>query len=144
MRADMIAQSKKDPFNDGSFFSGLSNGVNGDGVKLGGARVFWLNGTLYEVVAPLGGLQSEPGLFFGSPYLAGSWQDNLVEQFAGPHDWISSVFYTSAGDGVPWMAGGFGAAVGTAYSALALIPAAGIVGMAVAPEIPYAERAGRN
>jgi filamentous hemagglutinin len=35
-----------------------------------------------------GGIQGEKGTLFGVPYAAGSWQDKLVESFAGTHDFI--------------------------------------------------------
>ena len=35
-----------------------------------------------------GGIQGEKGTLFGVPYEAGSWQDKLIESFAGPHDMI--------------------------------------------------------
>lgn len=41
-----------------------------------------------EMVGLTGGVQGIKGTFFGVPYEAGSWQDKLVESFAGPHDYI--------------------------------------------------------
>jgi filamentous hemagglutinin len=35
-----------------------------------------------------GGVQGEKGTLFGVPYAAGSWQDKLIESFAGTHDFI--------------------------------------------------------
>lgn len=35
-----------------------------------------------------GGVQGENGTLFGVPYAAGSWQDKLIESFAGSHDFI--------------------------------------------------------
>ncbi len=35
-----------------------------------------------------GGVQSVAGTLFGVPYAAGSWQDQLIESFAGSHDFI--------------------------------------------------------
>jgi len=35
-----------------------------------------------------GGIQGVAGTFFGKPYVAGSWQDHLVEAFAGTHDMV--------------------------------------------------------
>ncbi len=35
-----------------------------------------------------GGVQGEKGTLFGVPYAAGSWQDQLIESFAGSHDFI--------------------------------------------------------
>ena len=39
-----------------------------------------------------GGIQGEKGTLFGVPYAAGSWQDKLIEAFAGPHDMIGGKF----------------------------------------------------
>ena len=39
-----------------------------------------------------GGIQGEKGTLFGVPYEAGSWQDKLIEAFAGPHDMIGGKF----------------------------------------------------
>jgi filamentous hemagglutinin len=36
--------------------------------------------------APFGGLQGGERTLFGQPYEKGSWQDKLIEAFAGPHD----------------------------------------------------------
>jgi filamentous hemagglutinin len=35
-----------------------------------------------------GGIQGAKGTLFGVPYMAGSWQDQLIESFAGTHDVI--------------------------------------------------------
>jgi filamentous hemagglutinin len=35
-----------------------------------------------------GGIHGEKGTLFGVPYAAGSWQDKLIESFAGSHDFI--------------------------------------------------------
>jgi filamentous hemagglutinin len=35
-----------------------------------------------------GGIQGMKGTLFGRPYEAGSWQDKLIESFAGTHDYI--------------------------------------------------------
>lgn len=37
---------------------------------------------------PTGGIQGRPGTLFGMPYDPGSWQDRLVESFAGTHDML--------------------------------------------------------
>lgn len=122
--------------------SGKSEGVRGDGVKIGGTRVDLdlLCGTsnercvikVYENGEPVrdangrtqlelnakgqvqfdskraemslekfletdkgtelsgttGGIQGMKGTLFGRPYEAGSWQDKLIESFAGTHDYI--------------------------------------------------------
>ncbi|PIT74199.1 hemagglutinin repeat-containing protein [Limnohabitans sp. G3-2] len=114
--------------------SGPSEGVRGDGVKVGGTRLdldvlcgpdssrctFVKNqdGTIdtskpvtfdgrvkpdgtretfddflktlegQKMVGATGGLQGAKGTLFGLPYAAGSWQDKLIESFAGSHDYI--------------------------------------------------------
>jgi filamentous hemagglutinin len=129
--------------------SGTSEGVNGDGVKLGGTRVDLdllcgpsnarcsfetkpdgsidtskpvkftggknpdgtpSNQTLDEFLATpegkkmegsTGGVQGYKGTLFGTPYEAGSWQDKLIESFAGSHDMIGgklSGLYDSQGN----------------------------------------------
>jgi len=35
-----------------------------------------------------GGVQGYKGTLFGKPYEAGSWQDKLIEAFAGSHDYL--------------------------------------------------------
>ena len=39
-----------------------------------------------------GGIPREKATLFGVPYAAGSWQDTLIESFAGPHDMIGGKF----------------------------------------------------
>jgi filamentous hemagglutinin len=116
--------------------SGPSDGVRGDGVKVGGTRVDLdvlcgvdnsrcafsknsdgsidtsksviftggknsdgtpKNQSLADFIATsegqklpgaTGGVQGEKGSLFGVPYAAGSWQDKLIESFAGTHDFI--------------------------------------------------------
>ncbi|MBL0917703.1 MAG: hemagglutinin repeat-containing protein [Hydrogenophaga sp.] len=136
MRQIMIEDSKKfagvvDEYgNVLSNMTGLSDGVDGDGVKLGGTRVdldalcgpmnercrtddnrtIALNergqmtftaGSIPEflkteggkkMVGLTGGVQGFKGTLFGVPYEAGSWQDKLIESFAGPHDHIGGSF----------------------------------------------------
>ncbi len=41
-----------------------------------------------KMIGPTGGIQGMKGTLFGFPYEAGSWQDKLIEAFAGPHDYI--------------------------------------------------------
>jgi len=36
---------------------------------------------------PTGGIQGYKATLFGTPYLPGSWQDKLIEAFAGTHDY---------------------------------------------------------
>ena len=116
--------------------SGPSEGIRGDGVKVGGSRVDLdvlcgadnsrcvfsknsdgsidtsksviftggknsdgtpKNQSLADFIATsegqklpgaTGGVQGEKGTLFGVPYAAGSWQDKLIESFAGTHDFI--------------------------------------------------------
>lgn len=114
--------------------AGLSEGVNDDGVKLGGTRVdldklcgpsnerckttsdgslelkngqvqfddakagmsltdFLASTAGQKMAGTTGGIQGAEGslfkgTFFGSTYTAGSWQDKLIESFAGTHDFI--------------------------------------------------------
>ena len=118
--------------------SGTSEGINGDGVKLGGTRVdldllcgpdnarcafekkpdgsidtskpvtfkgpdvqkpdgstgpqtfdeFLATSEGQKMSGPTGGVQGYKGTLFGEPYEPGSWQDKLIESFAGTHDMI--------------------------------------------------------
>jgi filamentous hemagglutinin len=109
--------------------SGNSEGINGDGFKLGGTRVdldklcgpdnarctfekladgsidsskpVKFNGNLQDFLnSPegkdmrglAGGVQGEVGTLFGYSYKAGSWQDKLIESFAGTHDLIGGAW----------------------------------------------------
>jgi filamentous hemagglutinin len=48
-----------------------------------------------------GGIQGVKGTLFGYEYTAGSWQDKLIESFAGSHDFIggkASGLYDSHGN----------------------------------------------
>ena len=86
MRTGMIAQSKLDPRNS----NGISAGHRGDGFKLGGGRYNPSSPTAPP--SPLGGDQGGQGSIFGVPYKPGSWQDGLVEAYAGPHDYLNNMF----------------------------------------------------
>jgi filamentous hemagglutinin len=110
--------------------SGTSEGINGDGFKLGGTRVdldklcgpdnarctfeklpdgsidaskpVQFKGDLQsfldspegqKMAGATGGVQGAEGslfkgTFMGSTYTAGSWQDKLIESFAGTHDFV--------------------------------------------------------
>jgi filamentous hemagglutinin len=123
-----VVDSKGNVLNNNK--AGLSEGINGDGVKLGGTRVDLdklcgvsnerciknTDGSLAlndkgqvqfddkaagmslsaflespqgkEMSGPTGGVQGAVGTLFGEPYKAGSWQDKLIEAFAGSHDVI--------------------------------------------------------
>ena len=41
-----------------------------------------------ELSGLTGGIQGMPGTLKGNPYVSGSWQDKLIEAFAGTHDFI--------------------------------------------------------
>jgi filamentous hemagglutinin len=41
-----------------------------------------------KMIGPTGGIQGVQGTLFGKPYESGSWQDKLIESFAGSHDYI--------------------------------------------------------
>ncbi len=43
-----------------------------------------------KMSGPTGGVQGYKGTLFGEPYKAGSWQDKLIESFAGTHDMIGA------------------------------------------------------
>jgi len=82
-----------------------SAGFNGDRDSLAGSRSTvqknQLTGEIELVQKPLpfGGSQgSEVGTLFGKAYGAGSWQDRLLEAYAGPHDFL----------GHPWGYNGLG------------------------------------
>ncbi len=101
MRAAEVLDSRTDQFNA----NGISAGFFGDAFKLGGGR-FDLN-TYYEtgdvftamVSQPFGGFQGGAGTLFGIPYSPGGFVDNVVEAFAGPHDWLGSWWsYDGNGD----------------------------------------------
>jgi filamentous hemagglutinin len=46
------------------------------------------NDTGQKMIGATGGIQGAKGTLFGVPYAPGSWQDQLIEAFAGPHDYI--------------------------------------------------------
>jgi filamentous hemagglutinin len=55
-----------------------------------------------------GGIQGAKGTLFGIPYMAGSWQDQLIESFAGTHDVIGgklSGLYDTHGNIVQGLSG---------------------------------------
>lgn len=144
MRDLMIEDSKKFPGvvdSTGkvlSNVSGQSEGVRGDGTKVGGTRVdldilcgasnercktvtdqngakvldlnskgqvqfdekaagmsmaqFLATPEGQKLPGATGGIQGEKGTLFGVPYAPGSWQDKLIESFAGTHDFIGGKF----------------------------------------------------
>ena len=82
----------------------LSEGLRGDGVKLAGSHpeiVYKSNGDPYlkDVIAPTGGPQMKPGTLFGFAYSKGGIIDNILERYAGAHDFMSSWNYKNT-DGI--------------------------------------------
>jgi len=161
--------------------SGASEGMNGDGVKLGGTRVdldllcgpsndrcaiqkdasnnpilddkgipklaFNSDGqvvftggeskqTLDEFLATpdgkkmegsTGGVQGYKGTLFGKPYEVGSWQDKLIESFAGTHDMIGgklSGLYDEQGNIKRGMSAAERSAYDDVVTRVALLPSA--------------------
>jgi hypothetical protein len=117
MRRVMVENSSADPRGYNS--SGKSGGLNGDRHKLGGGRWDPTFG-LEQVPQPFGGVQGEAGKLFGVQYTVGSWQDRLIEAFAGPHDWFGSWWGYAAADGV--------ASNGVAYFVGDYVPSASVFG----------------
>jgi filamentous hemagglutinin len=152
-----------------SNFSGLSGGVRGDGVKIGGTRVdldllcgsdnsrcktnsdgslALVNGQIQfdakdengnsislvdflktpdgqKMAGSTGGVQGASGTLFGIPYEAGSWQDKLIESFAGTHDMIGgklSGLYDEQGNAKRGMSNAEAKAY-DAWATVAIVPA---------------------
>jgi hypothetical protein len=157
--------------------SGVSEGIKGDGVKLGGTRVdldllcgpdnsrceipkkpdgsidtskpiVFTGGkntdgtskqTLDEFLATdagkemrglTGGVQGYKGTLFGKPYEAGSWEDKLIESFAGTHDMIGGKL-TGLYDGQGNIKQGMSDAERAVYNY-------GVTTDAILPSIPFA------
>ncbi len=73
-------------------------GFSYDEYKLGGQRnasitLFGFLKLPIPTSGPLGGSESLGGTLFGYRYEAGSIVDRLIEAFAGPHDFLNSVWY---------------------------------------------------
>lgn len=130
MRQAMIRQSSLNT--DHSNIDGVSAGLHGDGIKLGGARRIYdrVRGYLLPCGSPLGGCQGAPLAgdqgpnIFGIPYSPGSIGDMMVESFAGPHDWLRSASgaYTALGNA--WHLSGFNWLLDQSMNAILLAPAA--------------------
>ena len=88
--------------------------------------------------APFGGLQGGERTLFGQTYDKGSWQDKLIEAFAGPHDLIGgklSGLYDAQGNIKQGMSSNEIKAYDR-WSAAALLPAAPFAASQVlSPEI---------
>ncbi len=104
----------------------LSEGIRGDGAKVGGAhpvRVLGKDGKYYyeDISGLTGGIQKGVGELFGFEYKSGGFFDSAIEYYAGPHDFMSSWNYqnidgvTSVIDNSFW--------TGTVVSGALLIPA---------------------
>jgi RHS repeat-associated protein len=119
MRHAMIRQSRLNP--TGANAGGVSDGFRGDGFKLGGCRVPCRS-------SPLGGVQGDIGSFLGFRYQPGSFLDQLVETYAGPHDFLNSpLFYDELGNsaGRPAVLGllnGANVLVATPFAAASVFP----------------------
>jgi len=80
-----------------------------------------------------GGVQGYKGTLFGTPYEAGSWQDKLIESFAGTHDMIGGKLtglYDSQGN----IKQGMSKTESTAYDVWS--------GVAILPSAPFAAAQG--
>lgn len=106
-----------------------SKGMFGDGQKLGGTRLE--PNTLDCSGGTFGGCQMDEGMIGKWKYEKGSFQDSVVESFAGPHDWLidkTGGYYDN----------GFGKRFGnffgdTAYPGIMLVPAAYFAAPAFVP-----------
>ena len=73
-----------------------------------------------------GGIQGAKGTLFGIPYTEGSWQDNLIEAFAGTHDLIGGKItglYDKNGNIVQGLSNG-GRILHDRWADIAVIPSA--------------------
>ncbi len=130
MRTAMVKQSRLNPNNIGA----KSVGFKGDGNKIGGTRALEGQKAFTGTPGTLGGYQGQQGMFFGKPYAPGSWQDYLVEAYAGPHDYLNSFMYNANGNlATTWQTGFLGAA-GDAISYANVIPATPFVFASVVPQ----------
>ncbi len=67
----------------------FTGGINVDGTPKNQSLADFLNTPQGKEMSGLtGGVQGAKGTLFGIEYKAGSWQDKLVESFAGTHDYI--------------------------------------------------------
>jgi filamentous hemagglutinin len=79
-----------------------------------------------KMPGPTGGIQGYKGTLFGTPYKAGSWQDKLIESFAGTHDVIGgqlSGLYDEQGNATRGRSEALITAHDT-WSAVAIVPSA--------------------
>jgi len=113
----------------------LSEGIRGDGAKIGGAhpvRVLGKNGEYkyVDVSGPTGGVQKGVGELFGLEYKSGSFFDSAIEYYAGPHDFMSSWNYQNIGGVTSVIDNSFW--TGTVISGALIVPS---IPFAVAPYI---------
>ncbi|GHT92840.1 hypothetical protein FACS1894116_03690 [Betaproteobacteria bacterium] len=122
MRNAMIGQSRQFPGiyeEGGSTYSNISGPALPGEWKIGGERLNLQNICAQGMCTPmadgqvlftpttnrletilqhdnsgvLGGLQGGKGRFFWMDYGPGSWQDQVVEAYGGPHDWLNGVLW---------------------------------------------------
>jgi RHS repeat-associated protein len=144
MRASMWDQSQLDPRNS----SGESGGFMRDGHKGGGSR---FNPANPEAISPLGGIQGREGFLgitwnsqplIGWNYAPNSWQDRLIEAYAGPHDWLNSGYwYNNVGNAINHQ--GIASAFGEVLNGLNVIPASAFAGASVVQPYNYSAVFGR-
>jgi len=132
MRREMIAQSKLNPENA----SGESVGFKGDGFKLGGGRRLEGVDIRYQEPSALGGIQGGAGKFFGMDYRSGSWQDYLVEAYAGPHDYTNSGYWYNTMGNARHLTG-VASSFGEALSYTNVMMTTPLVGASVVPRSLY-------
>lgn len=119
---------------------GQSEGFLGDGYKLGGGR--YPEGIDLSkqcgTDCTFGGWQAGPGNLGGSSYVAGSWQDTIIESYAGPHDWMREYISRSTlPNGFAASFSGARAAVDSAANAVLIIPATYFAVPAAVPAAGY-------
>lgn len=145
MRAEMVDSSRLYVDRNGATpnLSGESVGLMNDGYKVGGSRlVEIISGVFKKCDSPLGGCQGGSGRIFGMQYGAGSWQDRLVEAYAGPHDWLNSGYwYNSLGNGINHQ--GLAGLFGEVLNGLNVIPASAFAGASVVQPYNYSSVFGR-
>lgn len=88
-----------------------------------------------------GGNSSLAPLIFWK-YAPNSWQDRLIEAYAGPHDWLNSGYwYNSVGNAINHQ--GLASAFGEVLNGLNVIPASAFVGASVVQPYNYSAVFGR-
>jgi hypothetical protein len=132
MREVMVAQSRLDKRNE----TGQSLGSGGDGFKLGGGR---FNPNLQvQKPSPFGGIQGQGGRFLGFKYANGSFLDQLVETYAGPHDYLNSRYwYDPLTGNIKGGLTGTRAAIGEVINYANIVPATAFVAASATPAYAY-------